>query len=59
MKPASIQEVKDTMSLKDDTVEINLINILVMARFFLQLGQVPLCVSIEARNSRGPTRVQE
>jgi glyoxylase-like metal-dependent hydrolase (beta-lactamase superfamily II) len=27
MKPANVQEVKDTMSLKDDTVEINLYNI--------------------------------
>ena len=27
MKPASVQEVKDSMSLKDDTVEINLYNI--------------------------------
>src|SRR5439155_21348961 len=26
-KPSNVQEVKDTMSLKDDTVEINLINI--------------------------------
>jgi glyoxylase-like metal-dependent hydrolase (beta-lactamase superfamily II) len=27
MKPANVQEVKDTLSLKDDTVEINLYNI--------------------------------
>jgi glyoxylase-like metal-dependent hydrolase (beta-lactamase superfamily II) len=27
MKPANVQEVKETMSLKDDTVEINLYNI--------------------------------
>ena len=27
MKPATVQEVKDTMSLKDDTVEINLYNL--------------------------------
>jgi len=27
MKPAAVQEVKDTMALKDDTVEINLYNI--------------------------------
>lgn len=27
MKPASVQEVKDSLSLKDDTVEINLYNI--------------------------------
>jgi len=27
MKPANVQEVKDSMSLKDDTVEINLYNI--------------------------------
>jgi len=27
MKPANVQEVKDTMSIKDDTVEINLYNI--------------------------------
>jgi glyoxylase-like metal-dependent hydrolase (beta-lactamase superfamily II) len=27
MKPATVQEVKDTLSLKDDTVEINLYNI--------------------------------
>jgi glyoxylase-like metal-dependent hydrolase (beta-lactamase superfamily II) len=27
MKPASVQEVKDSMSIKDDTVEINLYNI--------------------------------
>jgi hypothetical protein len=27
MKPATVQEVKDTLSLKDDTVEVNLYNI--------------------------------
>jgi hypothetical protein len=27
MKPANVQEVKDTLSLKDDTAEINLYNI--------------------------------
>lgn len=27
MKPANVQEVKDTLSLKDDTVEVNLYNI--------------------------------